>query len=50
MFTTLRISNVQNKYGLFSEGGVKENFLKGFLERSDSSIHMEQMELLIQSG
>lgn len=45
MFTTLRISNASNECGLFSEGRIRENFLKGFLERSDLSIHMEQMEL-----
>lgn len=40
MFTILRISNAQNEYGLFNEGGIKESFLKGFLKRSDSSVHI----------
>lgn len=38
MFTTLRISDAEN--GFFSEGGIKENFLIGFLERSHLSVHM----------
>ena len=41
MFTISRISNPQNGYGLFNEGGIKESFLKGFVKRSDSSVHME---------
>lgn len=40
MFTILRISHAQNEYGLFNEGGIKESFLRGFLKRSDSSVHM----------
>lgn len=40
MFTILRISHAQNEYGLFNKGGIKESFLRGFLKRSDSSVHM----------
>ena len=40
IFITLRISNTEHECGLFSEGGIKANFLTGFLERSDSSVHM----------
>lgn len=39
MVITLRISDAENECGFFSEGGVKENVLKGFLERSDLSVH-----------
>lgn len=45
MFTALRISNASSECGLFSEGRIRENFLKGFLERSDLLIYMERMEL-----
>lgn len=40
MFTILRISHAQNEYGLFNKGGIKESFLRGFLKKSDSSVHM----------
>lgn len=47
MFATLRVSNAQNKWGLFSEGGMKETFLQGLLERADGHFAREGMELLI---
>lgn len=50
MFTSLRISIAQNECGFFSEGGIKENVLKGFLERSDLSVHMGANGAIVQSG